>query len=158
MNKYTKTVQQDRPLKKRPRSPPRRGNASPPRREFVRRRGDHPQFPPQKVYATMPRSPPASNAVNPVWEHEEIWLQCFLMPYPPPYQREERPRTPVHDRLGAHQSGSAQQAPPVRPVPYDRSDRSQQRPARFAPPRVEYRVKEKSEVQPKVTSEPIQLF
>ena len=124
LNKYTKAVQQDRPLKKRPRSPPRRGNASPPRSEFTRHRGDYPQFPPQKVYATMPWSPPASNAVNLVCEHEGIWLQCFPMPYPPPYQREERSRTPVHDRLGAHQSGPAQQASPVRPVPYDRSDRS----------------------------------
>ena len=71
------------------------------------------------------------------------------MPYPPLYQREEISRTPVHDRLGPHQFGPAQQAPPVRPVPYDRSDRSQQRPAQFAPPRVEYRVKEKKpEVQP----------
>ena len=86
LNKYTKIVQQDRPLKKRPHSPPRRGNDSPPRRDFIRRRGDHPQFPPQKVYATMPWSPPASNVVNPVWEHEGIWLQCFPMPYPPPYQ------------------------------------------------------------------------
>ena len=76
------------------------------------------------------------------------------MPYPPPYQREERSRTPVYDRLGAHQSGLAQQAPPVRPVPYDRSDRSQQRPVRFVPPRVEYRVKEKkSEVQSEATPE-----
>ena len=61
---------------------------------------------------------------------------------------------PVHDRLGPHQSGPTQQAPPVRPIPYDRSDRSQQRPAQFAPPRMEYRVKEKrSEVQPKTTPE-----
>ena len=88
LNKYTKAVQQDRPLKKRPRSPPHRDNASPPRREFISHRGDHPQFPPHKVYATMPWSPPASNAVNPVWEHEGIWLQCFPMPYPPPHQRE----------------------------------------------------------------------
>jgi len=63
LNKYTNAVQQDRPLKKRPRSPPRRGNASPPRREFIRRKGDHLLFPPQKVYATMPWSPPASDAV-----------------------------------------------------------------------------------------------
>ena len=61
---------------------------------------------------------------------------------------------PVHDRLGAHQSGPAQQALPVRPVPYDRSDRSQQRPARFFPPRVECCVKEKkSEVQSEATPE-----
>ena len=54
LNKYTKAVQQDWQLKNRPHSPPRRGNASPPRREFIRRRSDYPQFPPQKVYATMP--------------------------------------------------------------------------------------------------------
>ena len=116
LNKYTKTVQQDRPLKKRPHSPPRRGNDSPPRRDFIRRRGDHPQFPPQKVYATMPWSPPASNVVNPVWEHEGIWLQCFPMPYPPPCQRKERPRMPIYDRLGQHQSGPVPQPQPVRPV------------------------------------------
>ena len=154
LNKYTNTVQQDRPLKKRSRSPPRRGNASPPRREFIRRRGDYPQFPPQKVYATKPWSPPASNAVNPVWEHEGIELQYFPMPYPPPHQREDRSRTPVHDRLGPHQSGLAQQVPPVRPVPYDWSDRSQQRPAQFDPPRMEYSMKEKKlEVQPSATPE-----
>ena len=154
MNKYTKAVQQDWPLKKRPRSPPHRGNASPPKKKFVRRRGDHPQFPPQKVYATMPWSLPASNAVNPVWEHEGIWLQCFPMPYPLPYQREERSRTPVHDQLGPHQSGPVPQPQSVRPVVYERSYRSQQRPARFASPRVEYRIKErKSEVQPEAASE-----
>ena len=61
---------------------------------------------------------------------------------------------PVPDQLGAHQSGPAQQALPVRPVPYDRSDRSQQRPAQFIRPQVEYRVKEKkSEVQPGATPE-----
>ena len=108
LNKYTKAVQQDRPLKKRRRSPARRGNASPPRREFIRRRGDHPQFSPQQFYE-MPWAPPASNAINLVWEHEGIWLQCFPMPYPPPYQREECPRTLVHDLLGPHQSGSAPQ-------------------------------------------------
>lgn len=102
----------------------------------------------------MPWSPPASNAVNPVWEHEGIWLQCFPMPYPPPYQREERSRTLVHDQLGPHKFGLTQRAPPIRPVPYDWSDRSQQRPAQFAPPRMEYRVKEKKqEVQPSATTE-----
>ena len=46
------------------------------------------------------------------------------------------------------QSSPAQQAPPVRPVPYDRSDRSHQRLAHFTPLRLEYRVKErKQEVQ-----------
>ena len=143
LNKYTKAVQQEWPLKKRPRSPPRQGTVASPRRDYNRRRGDFPPFPPQKVYATMPWAPPTSNATNPVWEHEGIWMQCFPMPHPPPYQREERSRTPVHDRLGSHQSGLAQQATPVRPVGHDRSDRSHQRPAQRVPPRFEYRVKEK---------------
>ena len=125
LNKYTKAVQRDRPLKKRPHSPLRQGNAPSPRRESSRCQSDFPQFPPQKVYATMPWAPPASNAINPMWEHEEIWMQCFPMPYPPPYQRKERPRIPVHDRLGPLQSDPVQQAPSVRSVPYDRSDRSQ---------------------------------
>jgi len=61
---------------------------------------------------------------------------------------------PVHDRLGPHQSGPAQQAPPVRPVPYDQSDRSQQRLTQFVSPQVEYRVKEKKlEVQSGATPE-----
>ena len=61
---------------------------------------------------------------------------------------------PVHNQLGAHQSGPAQQAPSVRPVPYDRSDWSQQRPTRFVTLQVEYRVKEKKlEVQSEATPE-----
>ena len=61
----------------------------------------------------------------------------------------------VHDRLGPHQSGPVPQPQLVRPVVYDRSDRSQQRPAQFAPPRMEYRVKEKrkSKVQLEATLE-----
>ena len=115
LNKYTEAIQRDRPLKKRPCSPPHHGNASPPRREFSRRRVDFPQFPPQQIY-TMPWAQPASNAVNLVWEHEVIWLQCFPTPYPPPYQREEGSRMPVHDRLGPRKSGPAPRARPVRPV------------------------------------------
>ena len=61
---------------------------------------------------------------------------------------------PVHDRLGPHQPGLVPQPQPVRPVVYNWSDRSQQRPARFDPPWVEYRVKErKSEVQPEAALE-----
>ena len=76
-------------------------------------------------------------------------MQCFPMPHPPPYYRAEGPRRPVHDRLGPRQSGPVQRAPLVRLVPYDRSDRSQQRSAQFAPPQMEYHVKEKKpEVQP----------
>ena len=94
-----------------------------------------------------------SNAINLVWEHEGIGMQCFLMPYPPPYQREERPSTLVHDQLGPRQSSPAQQ---VQPVPYDRSDWSRQRPAQSALPRLEYRVKEKKlEVQSTADSEKI---
>ena len=80
-------------------------------------------FPPQKVYATMPWVQPASNATNPTWEHEGIWMQCFPMPYPSYYQ-DEISRTPVHDRLGPRQSGPKQHAAPVRLVLHDLSDRS----------------------------------
>ena len=105
-------------------------------------------FPPQRAYATMPWVPPASNATNPVWEYEGVWMQCFPMPYPPHYQGEGS-RTLVHDRLGPHQSGQQQHAAPVRPVLPDRSDRSQQRPAQSHPPKQEYRVKKmEGEVQP----------
>ena len=105
-------------------------------------------FPPQKAYASMPWMLPTSNATNLVWEHEGVWMQCFPMPYPPHYQGEGS-RTPVHDRLGPHQSGRQQYAAPVRPVQPDRSDRSQQRPAQSHPPRQEYRVKKREEdVQP----------
>jgi len=108
LNKYTKTVQNDRPLKKRPRSPPRQDRPASPRGKFSRRRGDVVTlYPPQKMYATMPWMPPASNATNPVWEHEGIWMQCFPMPYPPHYQGESS-RVPVHDRLGPRQSGPVQ--------------------------------------------------
>src|SRR6185503_5625932 len=143
LNKYTKAVQNDRPLKKRPRSPPRQDRPASPRGEFSRRRGDVVTlYPPQKMYATMSWMPPASNATNPVWEHEGIWMQCFPMPYPPHYQGESS-RVPVHDRLGPRQSGPVQQAAPVRPITTDRSDRSHQRPGQAPIPRFEYRVKEK---------------
>ena len=66
LNKYTKTVQQDRPLKKRSWSPPRRGG-SPMMERPNKCRGDvATMFPPQKAYATMPWMPPALNATNPV--------------------------------------------------------------------------------------------
>ena len=102
----------------------------------------------QKAYAIMPWMPPASNATNPVWEHERVQMQCFPMPYPPHYQGEGS-RTPMHDRLGPLQSGQQQHATPVRPVQPDRSDRSQQRPVQSHPPKQEYRIKKKEgEVQP----------
>ena len=94
------------------------------------------------MYATMPWVPPGSNATNPAWEHEGIWMQCFPMPYPPHYQGESS-RVPVHDRLGPCQSGPVQQAAPVRPVATDRSDGSHQRPGQASVPRFEYCVKEK---------------
>ena len=70
------------------------------------------------------------------------------MPYPP-YSQGESFRTLVHDRLGPRQSSQSQQAPPVRPVALDRSDRSHQRPVQFRSPRLEYCAKEKKDdVQP----------
>jgi len=73
LNKYTKAVQNDRPLKKRPRSPPCQDRPASPRRESSRRRGDVVTlYPPQKMYATMPWMPPASNATNPAWQHGGI--------------------------------------------------------------------------------------
>ena len=76
------------------------------------------------------------------------------MPHLLSYQREEGSRMPVHDRLGPCQSGPARQAQPVRPIPYDRSNLSLQRPAQFVPPWMEYHVNEKKqEVQPTVDSE-----
>ena len=99
LNKYTKAVQQDRPIKKRAWSPPRRGG-SPIREGPNKHRGDAVTvFPPQRAYATMPWMPPASSATSPVWEHEGVWMQCFPMPYPLNHQGEGS-RTPVHERLG----------------------------------------------------------
>jgi len=123
LNKYTKAVQKYWSLKKRPRSPPRQDRAVSPRRESSRRRGDVVTLYPPQMCATMPWVPPASSATNPAWEHEGIWMQCFLMPYPPHYLGESS-RVPVHDRLGPRQSGPVRQAAPVRPVTSDRSDRS----------------------------------
>ena len=66
LNKYTKAVQKDQPLKGRSRSPPCQYRPASPRRESSRRRGEVTMsFPPQKVYATMPWVPPASNTINP---------------------------------------------------------------------------------------------
>ena len=116
LNKYTKAIQKDRPLKKRPRSPPHQDRPLSPKRESSRHRGDVVTlYPPQKMYATMPWVPPASSATNPAWEHEGIWMQCFPMPYPPHYQGESS-RVLVHDRLGPRQSGQCSRV--------HRSDRS----------------------------------
>ena len=116
LNKYSKVVHQDRPLKKRSRSPPHRSGSPSLRGGPSKRRGGAVTvFPPQRAYATMPWAPPASNASNPTWEHEGVWMQCFPMPYPP-YSQGESFRTLVHDRLGPRHSGQSQQAPSVRPV------------------------------------------
>ena len=96
LNKYTKAVQNDRPLKKRPQSPPRQDRPVSPRRESSRHRGDVVTLYPPQMCATMPWVPPASNATNPAWEHEGMWMQCFPMPYRPHYQGESS-RVPVHD-------------------------------------------------------------
>jgi hypothetical protein len=62
LNKYTKAVPKDRPLKKKPRSPLRQGKLG----EFRKLRGDVTTlFSTQKVYATMPWAPPASDSSCP---------------------------------------------------------------------------------------------
>ena len=157
LNKYSKAARNDRPLKKRLRSPPHQGAPSSPRGESSKRRGDVvTMFPPQQMqpmYATMPWAPPASDPQFPAWENGGIWMQCYPMPYPPHFQGErssrgpvfDRLRQPVHDRLGQHQSGQGQNPGPVRPVYPDRLDRSQQRPVQVRSVRQEYRVKEKKD-------------
>ena len=114
LNKYSKVVQNDRPLKKRPRSPSRQGAPSYPRGESSKRRGDVVTlFPPQQMqpmYATKPWAPPASDSQFPAWENGGFWMQCYPMPYPPHFQGEgssrgpvfDRLRQPVHDQLGQH--------------------------------------------------------
>ena len=53
LNKYTKAVPKDRPLKKEPSSPPCQGKRSFPIGESSKHRGDSTTvFPPKKVYAT----------------------------------------------------------------------------------------------------------
>ncbi|EEC68057.1 hypothetical protein OsI_35901 [Oryza sativa Indica Group] len=140
LNKYTKAVQGDRPVKKRPRSPMRGDSYS----ENNRRRGDViTVYPTQKMYATMPWAPPASNSQYPTWE-QGMWMQCFPMPQPPQDYMGNGPRIPVHDRLGSHQSGPAPASKAVRPVS-NRSDRFRSEQKQYAPPQQEYRVKEKKE-------------
>src|SRR6185503_17853029 len=65
LNKYTKAVQNDRPLKKTLRSPPHQDRPVSPRRESSRRRGDVVTLYPPQMCATMPWVPPASSATNP---------------------------------------------------------------------------------------------
>jgi len=114
----------------------------------------------QLMYATMPWAPPASDSQFPAWEHEGFWMQCYPMPYPPHFQGEgnsrgpvfDRLQQPIHSRLGQHQSGQGQNSEPVRPVYYDWSNWSQQRPAQVRPQCQEYRIKEK-----KGEPEPMQM-
>jgi len=41
-----------------------------------------------RKYATMPWSSPASDSSSyHTWEHDGIWMQCYLMPYPPSHLR-----------------------------------------------------------------------
>ena len=114
LNKYTKVVPKDRPLKKEPSSSPCQGKRSSPRGESRKRRGDSTRvFPPQKVYATTPWASSASGFSYSSWEHEGIWMYCYPMIHPPSHRREEDHKRPVfgrvtrsvHDRLGPHQSG-----------------------------------------------------
>ena len=71
LNKYTKAVPKDRPLKKESSSSPCQGKHSSPRRESSKRRSDSTTvFPPQKVYATTPWAPSALGFSYPAWEHE----------------------------------------------------------------------------------------
>ena len=89
----------------------------------------------------------------PTWEHEGIWMQCYLMPHPPSHQRGgnfrrpvfDRLARPVHDQSGYHRLGQRQKPAPVRPVTTNRSDRSHQGSGQFHSPRQVYRIKEKKE-------------
>ena len=125
LNKYTKAILKDRALKKESSSSPRQGKRYSPRRESSKHRRDSTiMFPPQKVYATMPWAPLASDFSYPAWEHEGFWMYCYPMLHPPSHYREEdhrrpvfdRVTRPVHDRLRPHQSGKRRQPAPVRPV------------------------------------------
>ena len=125
MNKYSKAARNDRPIKKRSRSPPHHGAPSSPRRESCKRKGDVVTlFPPQQMqpmYTTMPWAPPASDSQFQAWENGGFWMQCHPMPYQPHFQGEGSSRVPifdrlrklVHDRLGQHQSGQGQYPGPV---------------------------------------------
>ena len=100
LNKYTKSVPKDRPLKKEPSSPPRQGKRSSPRGESSKRRGDSTiVLPPQKVYATTSWASPASGFSCPIWGHEGIWMYCYPMLYPPSHHREEDHRRPMFSKM-----------------------------------------------------------
>ena len=134
LNKYTKAIPKDRPVKKISKSPLRQGKTSSPRGGFSKCRGDVTiQFPPQSAYINMPWVSSTSDSFCPTWEHEGVWMQCCPMPHPPSHQRGgyfrrhvfDRFSRPVHDRLGHHQSGRGADPVPVRPVRTDRSNWSQ---------------------------------
>ena len=100
LNKYMKAVPKDQPLKKESSLSPCQGKRSSPRRESSKHRSDNTTlFPLQKVYATMPWAPLASDFSYPAWEHEGFWMDCYLMLHPPSHRREEDHRRPVFDRV-----------------------------------------------------------
>ena len=77
LNKYTKAVRKDQPLKKEPSSPLRQDKQSSTKGESSKRRGDSTiVFPPQEIYATTPRASPASGFSCSTWEHEGIRMYC----------------------------------------------------------------------------------
>ena len=88
LNQYTKAVPNDRPLKRRPRSPPRQGKPGSPWGGPNKRRGDVTAlFPPQKVFATMPWASSALDFPCLAGDREGIWIQCYPMSHPPSHQR-----------------------------------------------------------------------
>ena len=100
LNKYTKAVPKDRPLKKEPSSPSSQGKRSSPRGESSKRRGDSTTvLPPQKVYAATSLASSASGFSCPTWGYEGIWMYCYPMLHPPPHRREEDHRRPVFGRV-----------------------------------------------------------
>ena len=70
LNKYTKAVRKDQPLKKEPSSPLRQDKQSSPKGESSKRRGDSTTvLPPQKVYAATSWASPPSGFSCPTWGH-----------------------------------------------------------------------------------------
>ena len=100
LNKYTKAVPKDRPLKKISRSLPRQGKPSSPRGRSSKHRDDvATKFPPQRVYVNMTWASSASDFSCPTWEHKGVWKQCYPMLHPSSHQRGEYFRRPMFDRF-----------------------------------------------------------
>ena len=100
LNKYTKAIPKDRPLKKESSSPPHQGKRSSTRGESSKFRGESTTvFPPHKVYAATPWVSPALGFSCPAWGHEGIWMYCYPMLYPPSHHREEDHRRPVFGKV-----------------------------------------------------------